>query len=869
MKINFPNKNLLLFLLLIPAFLPSRILAANPLGNASISRQIVTVPKVNELKALAQPSTNTASINEATIIQGPEKEPSDDSISINFEGVELMSLLRYLSQETGKGFIVDQGLTGNITIISPVRLSRTEALATLESILQVKGFAAIPSGKMYKIVPLAQAKVAGTETRRGNQLEGLSENDTLVTQIIPLSKTGVEEAKNLLTPLLPPDTSIMTYQPSNTLIITGRSINIKRAVEVMTELEKGRVKPGLEIIPIEFSNSAYIKAQLDSLLNVGGLGKGDLKGGIMLFPDPRTNALLVVSAHENMEFIKDLIKKLDKVSNDTRPEITKVIKLKYSDESETIKLVQEILGLGRKNSDSGGGPVASETQAIETTRLLPIRRTKAILVITRSIDIVKRIEKLVRELDCRPPSESSGVQLINLKHADAKTVAETLNNLIQARAKNKTSNAPTTRSDNINFVAVPANNALLVTGTSQLFAQYEPIIKSLDIMRPQIMVEALIAEVSGNLSDSLGIEWGVIDSQKSGLQGFGGTNFGIRSQAVTGQGFQIGLVNGPVDLANIGGVAEYSKIKSLVSLYQNNSDFNILSAPTILSTDNEEAKIMVGEVVALPQGFSKDSISGRMDLTNFKYEDVGVNLTLTPRVNSASIVSLKIDSEVKKRQEENLYQFNVPILTKRKMTTTITLPNHKTIVIGGLVKEDASKVVDKIPFFANIPLIGNAFKNKRNTNQKTNLLVFLTPHILTTPDAVANFDSSKESHSKDDRKEGADKKPGELKSKLEKKYESLKIRAKEVFKDAGIESSEVSSSTAPIVTQNQSFTENGSNAGVGIGPNTEADNPEVSGTEAVTTESDGTDAINTETSNAETTNIEAANTDSAYSQRDL
>jgi general secretion pathway protein D len=178
----------------------------------------------------------------------------------------------------------------------------------------------------------------------------------------------------------------------------------------------------------------------------------------------------------------------------------------------------------------------------------------------------------------------------------------------------------------------------------------------------------------------------------------------------------------------------------MVKAYQNNSNFKILSAPQILATDNEEANISVGEVVALPQGFTQDRDTGRFDLTNFKYEDVGIVLTLTPRVNSNELVTLKINQEIKKRQEENLYEFNVPVLTKRQMDTTISVPNHQTIVIGGLMREDKTKVVDRVPLLSNIPFIGEAFKNRRTITQKTNLLVFLTPHILSTPEELVKFD---------------------------------------------------------------------------------------------------------------------------------
>ncbi|MFZ2960756.1 MAG: secretin N-terminal domain-containing protein [Candidatus Ozemobacteraceae bacterium] len=728
---------------------PGPVVPASQTSSVAVA-PVATVPKASGVPSWSVTTTSVIPSNtggdglsKATIIAPPPVEPTEDSVSINFEAVELMTLLRYLSQETGKGFILDQNLSGNVTIISPVHLSRKEALLTLESILQVKGYVAIPSGKMYKIVPMAQAKVAGTETRRGNELDQLGENDTLVTQIIPLRKTTVEEAKGVLAALLPPDAQMMSFTPSNTLIITGRSVNIKRAMEILNELEEGRVRPGLDLVTLRYSTATYMKGQLETLINNGGIARGELRGGVLFIPDTRNNVLMVVSAAENFPIVRKLVERLDVASGDTRPDIVKTYALRYADETETVKQLQEILALSKRVNE--GGPTASQTVAIDSTKLLAIKRTHSIMVSTRSPEILKRIEVLLVELDGKSIAEAGNVQIIRLTHADAKTLAETLNRLAQDRQKGKVQQvSQQQKSDTITFVAEPSTNSLIVIGLPQYFSEYRPIILSLDVMRPQILVEALIAEVSGNITKSLGIEGGILDAAGTNLRTFGNTNFGLRQQALTTQGMQIGLVKDPLDLQKVkdGDFTEVSKIKALINLYQNNAKFNILSAPRILTTDNEEAKIMVGEVVALPQGFTKDQISGRYDLTNFKYEDVGINLTIKPRVNSSKMVTLVLDQEVKKRQEENLYQFNVPVLTKRQMKTTVTIPNHETIVIGGLVREDKTEVEDRIPFFSSIPLLGKAFRNKRHTVQKTNLLVFLTPHILSTPEEVVRFDQS-------------------------------------------------------------------------------------------------------------------------------
>ena len=680
-------------------------------------------------------------LGSATVIDPPAREPPGDSIAINFEGVEILSLLRYLSQETGKGFIIDEAVRGSITIISPVRLTREEALATLESILQVKGFTAIPSGRMYKIVPLAQAKVAGTETRMGAAPSGISADDTLVTQIIPLEKTSVDEAKNILAPLLPPDSSMLVFPPSNTLIVTGRSVNIRRALEVLVELEKGRLKPGLDIVPLQYAAAPELKTQLEQIIQAGGVLRDEIRGNVVFLADPRNNNLLVLSSPENFPAIRDLVGRLDTASADARPELTRVFQLRYGDEGEVSRQLQEMLGLGRPPA---GGGTASETVAVESTRLVPIKRTRSIMVSTRSPEVLARVAELLTYLDRRLPVESSNVRVYRVRHADAKALAEILGHLAQTRNKGKAGAAAGDKPEEITFTADPHTNSILITGSPQLFAQYEPILAGLDVMRQQILVEVLIAEVSGNLTRNMGIEWGVIDPNKDGYRGFGGTNFGLKAQATGGSGFQIGLVKGGLDLDKLsdGNLGELSKIKALVRLYQNNANFNILSAPQLLTTDNEEAKITVGEVVALPQGFTKDRDSGRFDLTNFKYEDVGINLVITPRVNGNEMVTLKINQEVKKRQEENLYEFNVPVLTKRQMETTITIPDHETIVIGGLMREDKTVVEDRVPLLSNIPVLGHAFRNKRKTIQKTNLMVFMTPHILSTPEAVARFDAA-------------------------------------------------------------------------------------------------------------------------------
>lgn len=757
-----------------PTFTKPNLIRKAPSNNTRMIRSDKKITfnqfQLNSSKAsISSSSIPKSDINKATVLKASEGSPSDE-IAINFEAVDLMSLVRYMSEETGKGFIINQPLKGNVTIISPIMLSKKEALAMLESILQVRGYTAVPTGKMYKIVSLSDAKVAGTETRTSDEIASLKDDDTLITQIVPLEKTSVSEAQKILATLLPRGSSMLLFKPSNTIVLTGRSVNIKRALEVLNQLEKGLSKPGLDIVPLKFSSSDEMKTQLEKIISSGGVERDKIKGGVTFMSDKRNNSLLILSAPENFKRIRDLIDRLDTATTDTRPELTKFFRLTYADESETVKQLQDILGIGKKKD----GRTASETYAIETTRLIPIKRIKSIMVTTRSEKIMNEIAGLLKHLDSPPVKGSGDIKVIHIVNADAKELAATLARL--ARQRNKNTGSKNEMS--VSFVADTHSNSLIMTGPQQLFDYYESIIKSLDVMRHQILVEVLIAEVSGKLTENIGIEWNVFNMDSSKWRAFGGTNYGLTGNPLTNTGFQIGLVKDTVDVAKLsaGNAAALSKIKAIAKAYKSNSNFKILSAPQILTTDNEEAKISVGEVVALPQGFTKDRDTGRFDLTNFKYEDVGIMLHLTPRVNSNDLVTLKLDQEIKKRQAENLYAFNVPVLTKRQMETTITVPNNKTIVIGGLMSEDKSKTIERVPLLSKLPLVGNLFKNRKKTSSKTNLMVFLTPHILSTPDEVAAFNSGKKFKERNDKIIN-----NKVLSNVEKRMEKIREKARKTF----------------------------------------------------------------------------------------
>jgi general secretion pathway protein D len=342
--------------------------------------------------------------------------------------------------------------------------------------------------------------------------------------------------------------------------------------------------------------------------------------------------------------------------------------------------------------------------------------------------------------------------VIRLKHAGADKLLQILKDIF-VNKKNvstiKNSNAEHDEDQEINIVSDPATNSLIITASKDRFPEIIETVNKLDIYRKQVLVEALIAEVSLSDMKEIGMELGIADNSPNSDNAVASTNFGLKQNLSSSGGLNAGLVKGSLDVekAGAGNLNELSKIKAIIKAYQNNSKFKILSTPTILASDNEASSIIVGQVVALPEGFARDTETGRFDLTKFKYADVGINLNIIPRVSPDKKVTLQVDVNAQERLEENLYDFNIPVLTKRAAKTTITISDRETVVIGGLIREDKQKLTKKIPLLGDLPLIGKFFRSRKTVKNKTNLLIFITPHIVDQSEDMRIISQKMESRS--------------------------------------------------------------------------------------------------------------------------
>jgi general secretion pathway protein D len=364
------------------------------------------------------------------------------------------------------------------------------------------------------------------------------------------------------------------------------------------------------------------------------------------------------------------------------------------------------------------------------------------------------IESLAKQLDIQRPIGTNNVHVMYLKNAQAKEAAESL---AKALTNLRISGALET-AQNIQVTADEGTNALIITASAQDYEVIAEIAEKLDIVREQVLVEMLIMEVSEDGLKEIGIDWATLDQAVAGsVRFFGATNFGLRS----------GFVSGDLEGLSVGAWKKSgtdSTIGPILHALEKVSGVNILSTPHILTSNHHKAKIIVGENRPF---VTQSRITETTDLITptviktFEYKDVGISLEITPHVSQGGLVRLEITSEFTKLIEDvTSPSTDTPTTAKREAQTVVSMNSGSTVVIGGLIRDDKVTIEKKIPFVSDIPLIGGLFRYEKDRLQKTNLLIFITPHVLGSQEDLTHITGEKKKEMKLKLKDGEKKNEG-------------------------------------------------------------------------------------------------------------
>ncbi len=436
------------------------------------------------------------------------------------------------------------------------------------------------------------------------------------------------------------------------------------------------------------------------------------------------NSLIITDHSSNVKRIMEIIAKLDGAGS----EEMEVIQLKSAGVNDMVEMLANLEPVDTGNSAKAGGSGGRVTVVAED------RTNRIILKGEKSARA--RIRTLIEELD--KPSEFSGsTKVLYLRYAEAAKVAELLKNLSSVQSTTKSSAksgaAKGVAAEGVNIQADETLNALIIRAEPSDMADLQEIVKQLDVRRAQVLIEAAIVEVSGDMSSALGVQWASIDQNKA-VGGINFTNVGNNLNGVIGaiQGTgQAALASG-ISLA--GGERDSSGTQGYGALLQalaSNSDANLLSTPSIMTLDNEEAVIIVGQNVPFITGSTSTSTAGGNPFQTITREDVGLTLNVLPQINDGDVIRLQVKQEVSSVVPTSAAIASSDLITnKRSIETTILAENGETIVLGGLISDESNNSVQKVPVLGDIPGLGALFRSRNKTAKKSNLIVFLKPSII-------------------------------------------------------------------------------------------------------------------------------------------
>ena len=576
------------------------------------------------------------------------------SITMNFKGVDIRVLINFISELTGKNFLIDPAVRGKVTILSPEKVTIDEAYKVFLSVLEVNGYTTVRAGKITKIIPAAEAKSKGVETRPRRLLE--SPKDKIVTQLLPLKYADAADLAKLLRPFVPKTGLLISYPDTNTLIIIDVLSNINRLVRIISELDIPGAREEISLFFLENARAEDLAPKLLKVL-VRKRGKGPPKHLLKIVPDKRTNSIIILATPQTTAVIEMLIGQLDGKQSRPRENIH-IYVLENAVAEDLVKVLSAIPGKG--------------------------------------------------------PSKKKG----------------------KGKAK-----APVISKD-VRISADKATNSLVIIAEPDEYIVLEGIIQKLDIPRIMVYVEALIMEVSVDKAINLGVEWRVGDSYDGGYgEGssggfwFGGNvspNRGLDDLAtgLLSSGFIAGVLGRGITL----GTVTFPTIGAFIRATKSDADFNIIATPQILTLNNEEASIEVGRNIPFVTRVDRGTNVDDRAIQSFEYKDVGITLKVTPYINRKGFVRLKIEESVKTVLSATAETGELaPTTAFRTAKTSLVVKDGQTAVIGGLIETQTTKGTNQVPWLGSIPLLGWLFKDTSDLERKTNMMVFLTPHVIRNP----------------------------------------------------------------------------------------------------------------------------------------
>jgi len=599
---------------------------------------------------------------------GPHVAAEDDKATLNFVNADIASVVKAVGAHTGKNFIVDPRVQGTVNVVSEKPVPKDLLYPMLLSVLRTQGFAALETGDGFvRIVPEADAKTQPTPV---GDAAGKARGERMVTRVFILQNESAPQLVAAIRPLVPPNNFLAAYPGNNAIIITDYAENVRRVEAVIRAIDQpSSVEP--QLIALKHASAIDVAQVLRSVV-----------------PETAANA-----------------------------------------------------------STPGVNPRVS---------LGVDARTNSLILRSDSSALAERIRILAAGLDV-PGAGAGNIHVVHLRNAEAERIADVLRGLLSGERVTRTAAAPaasttppapggsTTPAATPSAPAAPASiiqaypptNSLLITAPEPTYRALRAVIDKLDVRRAQVLVEALIVEVQTGRSAEVGVQFqGLSGINRDGRQVIGGTNFSTSPSATTspgtniiglaqnlatlGTGLNVGVVNGTIRIPGPNGTSiEVLNLGVLARALQGDANVNVLSTPNVLTLDNEEAKLLVGQNVPFITGsYTPSATSATNPFQTIERKDIGLTLRVRPQITEAGTVKLGIFQEVSSISRDATVKGADLITNKRALESTVLVDDGQIIVLGGLIQDDQQASIDKVPLLGDIPFLGSFFKYESRSSQE-------------------------------------------------------------------------------------------------------------------------------------------------------
>lgn len=572
-----------------------------------------------------------------------QAQQGSDAFTLNFKEADIRALVATVSEITGRNFVIDPRVKGDVTVLSNQPMTADELYETFLSVLEVHGFSAVPAGEVIKIVPQVNAKQDGGFGRAG------ATREDIVTRVIRVENVPADQLVPILRPLVPQYGHLAAYPASNILIVSDRSANAQRIAGIVARIDREGGQE-VEILQLEHASAQEVARVIEQLKT----DSGQAGSAVTAIPDARTNSILIAGS--------------------------------------------------------------------DAARL--------------------RLRAIVADLDA-PREAQGGTQVIYLDYAEAESIAGVLKNLAEGQAGG--GEEGTAARGPVRIIAEPDANALVVTAPADLMREIRDVVDRLDIRRGQVLVEAIIAEVTIDRSRELGVDVAVFDRDRVAAASILDPDTLQAIPGLAGDGSPLGLIQRGLNIAGGEFNENGTSFAVLLRALSGDSNTNVLSTPSLMTMDNEEAQIKVGQEVPFITGQFTNTGTGQGVTNPFQTverRDVGLTLGITPQINAGNTIRLKINQEVSSISESATGAVDL-ITNNRTLKTSVEVEDGQILVLGGLIDDNITESRQKVPLLGDIPLLGNLFSSRSVQKTKQNLLNFIRVKVLRGEGAASYYTRQK------------------------------------------------------------------------------------------------------------------------------